>query len=649
MSYRKFLTNSSQALQDYEIHKENRQSENYVTFKATLKGDFNQHFYIRRETFEKSGLNLARFDGLVRANQEGIVKASRIFLEEVNSMIMMFIIEPMPGRGKCELLSSLIQKNLLSYSQKQSLFQSIAATVDSLHSLGISHLELSPRSIIIEDQTVLLRPFKINPDAQNDSFWYSPPETLTESSFFAGQFSSDVWAIGCIFAEIFISLTPLFQAPGKKEKLLKMFEILGIPQYQEVEEYMPWEMYRELRTLAKQNIEPLKHLLFGSLTSKERELVTKMLSFNIDKRSTCREIAGFPWGSVEYSSAKDDSAQPIYNCYEEVLKGPYEFCENTRMTSGISSLHSSSINPFTGKYRTSEVYKEKELYAEEKVATQGFNSFASDQDARKTPSMPNHIRIVEDERRTVKANTEPQRPIDSPASLPKQMRVSELKPADNTLTVTVHRAKNMDLYKYDSDNIKLSFEFDVNTCGVPIKAKSSLFQASLMIPVNFTQEFQINSELFKKNYRHDPLVISVNQCIFDLSNRCRETMIGICEVYIGLLFASVLSTADADSSVYGWYHVVSTSGQPLGQLLIEIRTRIPIVQMKSESANFARGNKQEASLEADKSLLQGIEENLSKLNIKLNSKAKEREVQEKSDADFSETVKLLRRLLLEKS
>lgn len=73
-----------------------------------------------------------------------------------------------------------------------------------------------------------------------------------------------------------------------------MFEILGVPNFQEVEDYMKWDTYREIRTLAKMNVEPIKHLLFGSLTSKERELVTKMLSFHVEKRSTCREIAEFP-------------------------------------------------------------------------------------------------------------------------------------------------------------------------------------------------------------------------------------------------------------------------------------------------------------------------------------------------------------------
>lgn len=170
MSYRKYLTSSSNILRDYDIHKENRLSDTYVSFKATLKGDYNQHFYIRRETFEKSGSNLARFDGLVKASQERIVKVSRIFLEEVNSLLMLFIIEPMPGDSKCELLSSVIQRNVLSYSQKQSLFQSIAATVDSLHHLGICHLEISPRSILIEDQTIFLRAFRINPDRKNDSY-----------------------------------------------------------------------------------------------------------------------------------------------------------------------------------------------------------------------------------------------------------------------------------------------------------------------------------------------------------------------------------------------------------------------------------------------------------------------------------------------
>lgn len=323
------------------------------------------------------------------------------------------------------------------------------------------------------------------------------------------------------------------------------------------------------------------------------------------------------------------------NYYEEVLKGPYEFNENTKLASGISSVRS-SVNPFTGKYRTGENYREQELY-HDNVETRGFNSFASEKEAevKNYPYLVSESRPLEVEKTVVRnepkyiLRNEPKQ-AETPDIIPKQMKVPELKEADNGLTLIIHKAKNMDLFKYDSENYKVFLSYDVNTCGVPIKSTSQSIQAGSSIDFNFSQEFQINSQVFKQNYRHSPLVINVNQGLYDSLNRCRETLVGICEVYIGLLFASVLASSDSDASVYGWYHIISTSGQPIGQLLIEIRTRIPIVQYRNDSFNLPKGLSQENEQELDKSLLKGIEDNLTKLNTKLTSKAREKEEQDKS-------------------
>ena len=37
---------------------------------------------------------------------------------------------------------------------------------------------------------------------------------------------SDMWSLGCVFAEMFISLTPLFQSVDNYERVLKYFEVI---------------------------------------------------------------------------------------------------------------------------------------------------------------------------------------------------------------------------------------------------------------------------------------------------------------------------------------------------------------------------------------------------------------------------------------
>jgi serine/threonine protein kinase len=118
-------------------------------------------------------------------------------------------------------------------------------------------------------------------------FWYSPPEELFGNDFLAVQSSSDIWALGCLFAEMFASLTPLFQAVDHTEKVYRMFEMLGVPEFNEVEEYMALETYEDLRHIQGP---PLIDKLFTGLSRGEQQLLGDMLKFDPNTRPSCQEL-----------------------------------------------------------------------------------------------------------------------------------------------------------------------------------------------------------------------------------------------------------------------------------------------------------------------------------------------------------------------
>ena len=79
-------------------------------------------------------------------------------------------------------------------------------------------------------------------------YWYIAPEQLlkdskryhpetfaneTESSAYTNTydghingFASDMWSIGCVFAEMFVTLTPIFQSVDINDTALKFFQVL---------------------------------------------------------------------------------------------------------------------------------------------------------------------------------------------------------------------------------------------------------------------------------------------------------------------------------------------------------------------------------------------------------------------------------------
>lgn len=42
------------------------------------------------------------------------------------------------------------------------------------------------------------------------------------------DFSSDMWSLGCIFAEMFVSLTPVFQAVDTFDRTIRFFEVKNL-------------------------------------------------------------------------------------------------------------------------------------------------------------------------------------------------------------------------------------------------------------------------------------------------------------------------------------------------------------------------------------------------------------------------------------
>ena len=154
------------------------------------------------------------------------------------------MVEPSPETSACETLSVILKACNLIYAQRQTIFRNLVDAVLELERLGEPHLELSPSTILLETKfLVYVRPFSVGFKSQSDYYWYSAPEELLQEQ---ASPVCDVWALGCIYAEMFVSLKPLFQGVSDTQKLTKMFEVLGVPEFGKVQEYMTEETYEEV-------------------------------------------------------------------------------------------------------------------------------------------------------------------------------------------------------------------------------------------------------------------------------------------------------------------------------------------------------------------------------------------------------------------
>ena len=75
--------------------------------------------------------------------------------------------------------------------------------------------------------------------------WYRAPEVLLRDNSYS--FSVDVWAAGCVFAELYTLGAPLFRGNGPLNQLMRIFGVIGTPLATDVQDIACAEALHWLR------------------------------------------------------------------------------------------------------------------------------------------------------------------------------------------------------------------------------------------------------------------------------------------------------------------------------------------------------------------------------------------------------------------
>ncbi|CAN8068337.1 unnamed protein product [Agarophyton chilense] len=264
----------------------------------------------------------------------------------------------------------------------KSLLWQILHGINYLHKNWIIHRDLKPSNILVtgldkppnERGCVKIADFglarlfqsPLRPLAEVDAvvvtIWYRAPELLLGAKHYTKAI--DLWAIGCIFAEL-VTSKPLFQGqeqerkgddrnPFQSNQIDKIFRILGKPNAER------WPGVRDLphwsQAQSWQNYPCILHDRVRGLAkgSSGYDLLTKLLEYDPDKRITAEEALKHPFFL--------EVPRPNHIAFTDPNVDPYKSrpCKATRLrkegTDSLSVHALSTRNIPSSKLRWSSIY-----------------------------------------------------------------------------------------------------------------------------------------------------------------------------------------------------------------------------------------------------------------------------------------------------
>lgn len=142
-----------------------------------------------------------------------------------------------------------------------SLFNQILQGMAYAHDEGVLHRDLKPQNILVSKEGIIkIADFGLARSSNKGgksltkeiiTLWYRAPEILLGEKKY--DESVDIWAIGCIFAEI-IKRKPLFRGDSQIDQLFKIFKCFGTPNEKTWPGYTNFQYYKTSFPLFRSHI-----------------------------------------------------------------------------------------------------------------------------------------------------------------------------------------------------------------------------------------------------------------------------------------------------------------------------------------------------------------------------------------------------------
>jgi serine/threonine protein kinase len=248
-----------------------------------------------------------------KPGEENIIKLKHIiFIKKTGQLNLVF--EYMET-DLLELMKSCEPKTLKEDQIRDIMHQTLLG-LSFMHKYGFFHRDMKPENLLLTRNKLKIADFGLAREIRSvppyteyvSTRYYRAPECILKSTNYNSPI--DIWALGCIMAEMYLHPQPLFCGANEKEVLFKICSVLGTPTH---------DIWND--GIRQANIIGMKfptcsgtdlEKIIPEASSEAIDLMKSMLKWDPNKRATAKNLLNHPFftnhiiDNYFYSSGNND-------------------------------------------------------------------------------------------------------------------------------------------------------------------------------------------------------------------------------------------------------------------------------------------------------------------------------------------------------
>ncbi len=227
---------------------------------------------------------------------DNIIKLKRIIF--INKTGVLNLVFEFMEKDLLNLMKSYEPNRLPENKIKDIIYQTLLG-LSYMHKYGFFHRDLKPENLLLVGEKIKIADFGLAREIRSippyteyvSTRYYRAPECILKSTNYNSPI--DIWALGCVMAEMYLHPQPLFYGANEKEVLFRICSILGTPTYDIWPEGLQQANYVGIK-FPNSNKTDLESII-PNASPEAIDLMNQMLKWDPNHRATASSLLNHPF------------------------------------------------------------------------------------------------------------------------------------------------------------------------------------------------------------------------------------------------------------------------------------------------------------------------------------------------------------------